>query len=437
MRLRKHAAALALCCAGAAYAQSPDSKPPENPRPPETPREVRVAERRTEQGQPTRPPEQRPQSDEEQRVVELYKAQLGGQLTNATYLGVSTSEVPQALRQHLGLPEGVGLVVDFIEDDSPAKTAGVRQYDILKKLDEQILVNAQQLAVLIRSHKSGEEIKLTLLRGGKEQTLAARLVERPGKPLGDMFPFDRPNGEWQRWSQLGVVVPSPAPPPRQNPNNNGSGNRTVSVWRDNDTTITITQDRDSGRRLTVTDKSGKKVFEGSLDNQEDRSKMPPDVAEKVKQMEAKIRPGNNKPNGEPRGAVDANTGNFGLTFEGSLDFDGRREAEVEEHHDAESHEEPQPSAKRPIRDNDVLNIAIAGVHGPGVKTQKLARVRDGQVQLPYVAPVKCVGLTAAELEKKVAALYTEAKIAPKVAVRVRNVGPVEQRAAKDELDVKP
>jgi hypothetical protein len=428
MRLRKHAAALALCCAATAYAQNPDTRPPENPKPPDASREVRVTERRDEPEKPVLPPQ-----TEEQRVVELYQAQLGGQLTNATYLGVSTSEVPAALRQHLGLPEGVGLVVDFVEDDSPAKSAGVKQYDILKKLDEQILVNAQQLAVLIRSHKSGEEIKLTLVRGGKEQTLTAKLVERPGKPLGDMFPLDQPNAEWQRWARRSVAVPTPTRPPRQNRNNTGSGNRTVSVWRDNDTTITITQGEDSKRHLTVSDKSGKKVFEGDLDNKEDRARMPPDVAEKVRQMEAKIRPdGNNKPNGELRGAVDVGAGNFELSVEGAFDFKGEQEVQVEEHQDADSDGEPGPSAKRPIRDNDVLNIAIAGVHGPGVKTVKLARVRDGRVQLPYVAPVKCVGLTDAELEKKVATLYTEAKIAPKVAVRVRNVGPVEQRAAKDE-----
>ena len=437
MRLRKHAAALALCCATAAFAQPTDDKAPDKPR--EVQVKERPAEQRARTGDPIQPGDvaaRQPPQSEEQRVVELYKAQLGGQLTNATYLGVSTSAVPAALRQHLGLPEGVGLVVDFVEDDSPAKTAGVKQYDILKKVDDQILVNGQQLAVLIRSRKAGDEAKLTIIRGGKEQALAAKLVERPGKPLEDMFLFDfnQPNANW---AQRSIVVPR-AQPQRQNRNRNGSGSRTMSVWRDNDTTITISQGEGQGRHLTVADKSGKTIFEGNLDNKEERAKLPPDIAEKLKQMESKLPPSNGRPpGGDLRGSIDFGAGDFEVKFDGSVDFNGEQEVEVEQRKEENSDDESTPSVKRPIRDNDVLNIAIAGVHGPGVRTTKLARVRGGQVQLPYVAPVKCIGLTENELEKKVTALYTEAKIAPNVAVRVRNVGAMDQRASKDEAPVKP
>lgn len=428
MRLRKHAAALALCCATAAFAQSPDTKAPEPPREDKA-REVRVTERKDDPNQPANPLGQPPQS-EEQRVVELFRAQLGGQLTNATYLGVSTSAVPAALSQHLGLPEGVGLVVDFVEDDSPAKSAGVKQYDILKKIDDQILVNAQQLAVLIRSHKANEEVKLTLVRGGKEQVQTAKLAERPGKPLPDLFPFDQPN---PNWAQRSIVVPR-GQPPRPSRNRSGSGRRTMSVWRDNDMTITLSEGDGQARHVKAADKSGKTIYEGDLKNDEDRAKLPANVAEKVRQMEGKLPPASDdKPRGDLHGSIDVGKGDFGLKLEGSVDFNSE-EVEIEEHSE-EAKDDGSHSAKRAIRDNDVLNIAIAGVHGPGVKTTKTARVRDGQVQLPYVAPVKCVGLTENELEKKVTALYTEAKIAPGVSVRVRNIGAAE-RASKDELPAK-
>ena len=70
-------------------------------------------------------------------------------------------------RQHLNLPGSVGLVCDFVEKGSPAEAAGLKQYDVLHKLDDQILVNAQQLAVLIRARKGGGEVKLSIVRGGK------------------------------------------------------------------------------------------------------------------------------------------------------------------------------------------------------------------------------------------------------------------------------
>src|SRR4051794_40813857 len=198
MRLRTHMAALALACAAAgggatsaALAQSSPDQPAHPP--PPAPRAVQVTPHGVQvQVAPAPSPDAPAQppatpDDERRRAIELYRAQFGGQLTKAPYLGVSTSAVPGALRQHLGLAEGVGLVVDFVEPDSPAQKAGLKQYDILTKFDDQILVNAQQLAVVVRTHKGGEEVKLALIRGGKEQTLKTKLVEKEVKPIDDLF----------------------------------------------------------------------------------------------------------------------------------------------------------------------------------------------------------------------------------------------------------
>ena len=62
-----------------------------------------------------------------------------------TYLGVDTSQVPTVVSDQLGLAKGFGLVVDYVEPNSPAATAGVQQNDILKMLNDQILVEPSQL----------------------------------------------------------------------------------------------------------------------------------------------------------------------------------------------------------------------------------------------------------------------------------------------------
>ena len=41
-----------------------------------------------------------------------------------TYLGVDTSQVPTVVSDQLGLAKGFGLVVDYVEPNSPAATAG-------------------------------------------------------------------------------------------------------------------------------------------------------------------------------------------------------------------------------------------------------------------------------------------------------------------------
>src|SRR5882724_13028392 len=85
-----------------------------------------------------------------------------------TFLGVETSQVPSVVSEQLGLPKGFGLVVDYVVPDSPSAAAGVQQNDIMRMLNDQILLEPGQLAKLVRSFNEGTTINLTLLRKGKE-----------------------------------------------------------------------------------------------------------------------------------------------------------------------------------------------------------------------------------------------------------------------------
>ena len=91
-----------------------------------------------------------------------------------TYLGVETAPVPRTVSTQLGLARDTGLVVTNVLEKSPAADV-LKEDDILTKLDDQILVDTHQLGVLVRARKEGDEVKLTLLRGGKETTVKAKL----------------------------------------------------------------------------------------------------------------------------------------------------------------------------------------------------------------------------------------------------------------------
>src|SRR5947208_4084205 len=95
-----------------------------------------------------------------------------------TFLGVETSQVPAVVAEQLGLPKGFGLVVDYVVPDGPAAAAGVQQNDILKMLNDQILMEPDQLSKLIRSYKEGDTVSLTVLRKGAETKLSAKLQKR-------------------------------------------------------------------------------------------------------------------------------------------------------------------------------------------------------------------------------------------------------------------
>ena len=138
-------------------------------------------------------------------------------LEKAAYFGVATSPATPVLQKQLKLPEGVGLVVDFIEPGSPAEAAGLQPYDLLIRFDEQILINPQQLAVLVRATDPGQEVRLRVLREGEETVLPLTLVERDVKPLSRVV----------FWNADGRPVPAATTAPALTPNAAGADERTL------------------------------------------------------------------------------------------------------------------------------------------------------------------------------------------------------------------
>lgn len=95
-----------------------------------------------------------------------------------TYLGVGVEPVPQAVREHVKLPQDVGLMVETVEPDSPAARADLRRYDVLEKLDGQFLINQEQLGVLVRMYPSEHEVSIELVRANEHNTRTAKLGQR-------------------------------------------------------------------------------------------------------------------------------------------------------------------------------------------------------------------------------------------------------------------
>jgi len=80
--------------------------------------------------------------------------------------------------EQLGLAKGFGLVVDYVVPNGPAAGAGLQQNDIIKLLNDQILVDPDQLSKLIRSYPEGTTVTLTVLRKGQEQKIPVKLGKK-------------------------------------------------------------------------------------------------------------------------------------------------------------------------------------------------------------------------------------------------------------------
>ncbi len=100
-----------------------------------------------------------------------------GKRVQGAYLGVGVEAPGEALRAQLKLPPGVGLIVNYVDEHSAAHGA-VHQHDVIEKLDDQLIVNGEQLVTLIRLHKAGDSVKLTLIRESRRETVDVKLGEK-------------------------------------------------------------------------------------------------------------------------------------------------------------------------------------------------------------------------------------------------------------------
>lgn len=239
----------------------------------------------------------------------------------AAFLGVGAIGVDPTVRAQLELPKGIGLTISYVEKDSPADKAGLQQHDILQKLNDQLLINAPQLATLVRTFKAGDEVTLTVLRKGKTLDLKATLIERDLPPLAEASgPFTVNFApEPARIQDGNIVVPDYAPRLERSRTwirefgdskpriIHLSPDSTRIVSRDDGThSIQISQ-RGDQTTLTVKDASGKTLFDGPYNTPEEREKLPAELREKVQKMQEGIDIKTTTPTtnpSEPKAAAD-------------------------------------------------------------------------------------------------------------------------------------
>lgn len=190
------------------------------------------------------------------------------------WVGVSVSPAPASLRHQLKVADGVGLVVEFVQAKSPAAYAGIKSFDLLLKLDDQWLINPEQFAVLIRMHHSGDEVKLTYVREGNEHTVPVKLVEHEAARVP----------EWDGT----FAWPLPPRPPRGDAHALPGGPpsaQSVFTWVDGQRQMSVTMN-DGHRMLRVKENgTGKVLFDGPIDTDEQRAKLSPQIRHSLDVME--------------------------------------------------------------------------------------------------------------------------------------------------------
>jgi serine protease Do len=105
------------------------------------------------------------------------------------WLGITFDEMTEKLARAYGLDEAKGVIITGVLSDTPAKKAGLREEDIILKLNGVEIKDGHHLQHEVGTLDKGADVKVTLLREGKEKVVTVTLGERPedfdkqGKPV--------------------------------------------------------------------------------------------------------------------------------------------------------------------------------------------------------------------------------------------------------------
>jgi S1-C subfamily serine protease len=96
---------------------------------------------------------------------------------NRPFLGVSYEQLDQTAATANGLT--VGALVTDVQAGSPAARAGIKARDVITRVNDQAIDPSHPLKDVLRQYRPGDQVTLSINRGGKTQTIKVTLGTQP------------------------------------------------------------------------------------------------------------------------------------------------------------------------------------------------------------------------------------------------------------------
>ncbi|MBA3067998.1 MAG: Do family serine endopeptidase [Hyphomonas sp.] len=119
-------------------------------------------------------------------VKRVVDAAVNGGTFVRPWLGLAAQAVSFDIAKTQGLSRPVGVIVTEVYPEGPAAKAGLRRGDLVTAIDDREVFDEKGLKFLAAVRKPGELAKLSVLRGGKSQTISVRVQPPPGATEADV-----------------------------------------------------------------------------------------------------------------------------------------------------------------------------------------------------------------------------------------------------------
>ena len=95
---------------------------------------------------------------------------MKGEKVSRGLLGIVIQEVTSELAKHFGLSDTKGALVAQVNKDSAAEKAGLKTGDVIVRYDGHEVQDTAHLRNMVATTKPGSQVKVVIIRGGKEET---------------------------------------------------------------------------------------------------------------------------------------------------------------------------------------------------------------------------------------------------------------------------
>jgi serine protease Do len=117
-------------------------------------------------------------ADTASAVVQQLRA--NGRVTRG-YLGVQVQGMDEEIARGLGLSDTNGALVAGVVDGGPGDQAGLKQGDVVLRIDGHLVEDSRDLTRRIGGYSVGREARLEVWRNGQREQVTVRLGERPSE----------------------------------------------------------------------------------------------------------------------------------------------------------------------------------------------------------------------------------------------------------------
>jgi serine protease Do len=108
------------------------------------------------------------------------------------YLGIQLEEIEPDMQKLLGLKAPRGALVLDVVKGSAGDVAGLKRYDVITAISDELIENGDRLVHVIAGKAPGTSVKLAVVRDGRNLSLDARLEERKDDVASDAVDADQP-----------------------------------------------------------------------------------------------------------------------------------------------------------------------------------------------------------------------------------------------------